>query len=103
MKQISKEHIEITPGVRGGKPRIAGTRIAVEDIVVMHLKMGQSPLEIASKYDLPLASVYAAMAYYYDNREQIDRRIEENEAFFEAFKQNNPGRLEEKLRRLRVE
>lgn len=42
MLSVSTEHIELTPGVRGGKPRIAGTRIAVEDIVVMHLKMGLS-------------------------------------------------------------
>ena len=29
-----KPHIEITPGVCGGKPRIAGHRIRVQDIVV---------------------------------------------------------------------
>ncbi len=27
-------HIEITPGICGGKPRIAGHRIRVEDIVI---------------------------------------------------------------------
>ncbi|MCJ7619243.1 MAG: DUF433 domain-containing protein, partial [Anaerolineae bacterium] len=36
------QHIEITPGVRGGRPRIAGRRITVSDIAIMHLKMGRS-------------------------------------------------------------
>ncbi|MEO0014001.1 MAG: hypothetical protein RLZZ535_2390 [Cyanobacteriota bacterium] len=31
---IILEHIEITPGVCGGKPRIAGHRIRVQDIVI---------------------------------------------------------------------
>ncbi len=33
---VIAEHIEITPGVCGGKPRITGHRIRVEDIVVWH-------------------------------------------------------------------
>ncbi|HAG84879.1 MAG TPA: hypothetical protein DD379_27995 [Cyanobacteria bacterium UBA11162] len=103
MERVSKEHIEIHPEIRGGKPHIAGTRIAVEDIAIMHLKMGYSTAEIASKYDLSWASVYAAMAYYFDYREEIDRRIEEDDAFVEAFKRNNPSRLQEKLRILRGE
>jgi uncharacterized protein (DUF433 family) len=28
-KAVSREHIEVTPGVCGGKPRIAGHRISV--------------------------------------------------------------------------
>ncbi len=42
MQALSREHIEISPDIRAGKPRIAGTRIAVEDVAVMHLKMGYS-------------------------------------------------------------
>ena len=30
------EHIEMTPGVCGGRPRIAGHRIRVQDIVIWH-------------------------------------------------------------------
>ncbi|MEM1173016.1 MAG: DUF433 domain-containing protein, partial [Cyanobacteria bacterium P01_H01_bin.35] len=55
------EHIEITPGICGGKPRIAGHRIRVEDIVICHEKMGLSPDEIVSQYpSITLADVYAA-------------------------------------------
>ena len=39
------QDIEITPGVSGGKPRIAGCRIAVENIVIWHecLASGTAP------------------------------------------------------------
>src|ERR1043166_7346994 len=46
------EHIAITPGVCGGKPRIAGHRIKVQHIAVWHERMGMSPDEIASTYAL---------------------------------------------------
>jgi uncharacterized protein (DUF433 family) len=103
VKKISKEHIEVTPEVRGGKPHITDTRIAVEDIALMHFKSGYSLMEIAGKYDLLPASVYAAIAYYFDHKEEIDARIKEDDAFVEEFRRNNPGRLQEKLRVLRGE
>ena len=34
--------IEITPNISGGKPRIAGHRITVENIVIWHERMGKS-------------------------------------------------------------
>ena len=40
------QHIEITPDVSGGKPRIAGHRITVQNIVIWHLWMGKSVDEI---------------------------------------------------------
>ena len=98
---VSVEHIEMTPGMRGGKPRIAGTRIAVQDVMVMHLKMGYSLLEIATKYDLLVAAVYDAMAYYYDHRQEIDREMAEDDAFVDEFMRQNPGRLQAKIKELK--
>ena len=100
MEAVLDRHIEITPDVRGGRPRIVGTRITVADIVIMHLRMGQSLEEIAGRYDLHLADVYAAMVYYYDHRSEIDGNIEADEAFAEAFRHNNPSLLQAKLRSL---
>jgi uncharacterized protein (DUF433 family) len=57
-------HIDITPGIAGGKPRIAGHRITVQNIVVCHERLGRSADEIATEYDLSLADVYAALTYY---------------------------------------
>ncbi len=101
MEITLNKHIEITPGVRSGKPRLAGTRITVADVAMMYLQMGQSLEEIAGKYQLSLAAVYAAIAFYYDNREEIDRRTAEADAFADAFMRNNPSRLQEKLKALR--
>lgn len=96
-KESIDQYIEIAPEIRNGKPRIANTRITVADLVLMHLRLGQTLEEIAGKYDLSLASVHAALAYYYDHRDIIDRNIEDDEAFAEAFKRNNPSPLQEKL------
>ena len=52
-------------GTRGGKPVLARTRIAVADVVLLHLQLGQSLEQVAAGYDLSLAALHAAMAYYY--------------------------------------
>jgi len=101
MVAVLNRHIQVLPDVRGGKPHITGTRIAVADVVLMHLRLGQSLEEIAGKYDLPLAAVYAAIAFYHDHRAEIDRSIEDDRAFAEAFRRDNPSLLQEKLKALR--
>lgn len=92
--------IEQDEGVRGGRPRIAGTRIAVDDIVIMHLRLGQPVPQIAAKYGLAPASVHAALAFYFGHKQEIDQRLNDDDAFIEAFKQNHPSRLREKLKNL---
>ena len=96
--KILDRHIEITPGIAGGKPRIAGHRITVQDIVVWHERMGMSADEICAAYDLSLADVYAALAYYFDHRADIDQRIEDSEAFVEELRKRTPSILREKLK-----
>ncbi|MCI0397947.1 MAG: DUF433 domain-containing protein [Chloroflexi bacterium] len=97
MALVLEKHIEITEGVRGGKPRLAGTRITVSDVVIWHLRLGQSLEEIAVSYDLSLSSVYAAIAYYYDHKEEIDAEIEAGRAYYETMKRQSPSLLKEKL------
>jgi uncharacterized protein (DUF433 family) len=94
------QYIVSSPDVRSGRPALAGTRVSIADLVIMHMRMGQSLEEIAAAYDLPLAAVHAGMAYYYDHRSEIDQSIEEDRAFAEAFRQNNPPPLKEKLEAL---
>ena len=45
---------------------------------------------IASEYDLTKASVYAAMAYYYDHKSEIDRQTAESRAWVEEMEKNTP-------------
>ena len=103
MPILSIEHIETSSDVRGGKPRISGTRITVEDIAVMQLKLGMSLIEIAGVYDLSLAQVYAAMAYYFEHQEDIEQQIAEEEAIIQEYQQNHTSILQAKLEQLRSE
>lgn len=69
-------HIVSTPDTCGGKPRIAGSRIQVEHLAVMHERQGMSPEDIVAEFPhLTLADVYAALAYYHDHREAINAEI----------------------------
>ena len=95
--RVLDKHIEITPGIAGGKPRIAGRRITVQNIVIWHERMGMSADEISSEYDLTLADVYAALAYYFDHVEEINKSIREGEAFVEEMRKKNVSVLEQKL------
>ena len=95
------QHIECTEGIAGGKPRIAGHRITVQNIAIWHDRLGMSADEIASEYDLTLGDVHAALAYYFDHREEIDRSIEEGEAFVEALRQRMPSKVRQKLKERR--
>ncbi len=97
MTKILDQHIEITPGIAGGKPRIAGHRITVQNIAIWHERMGKGADEIATEYDVTLADVYAALAYYFDHRSEIDRTIEESAAFAEALRQRSSSKLQLKL------
>jgi uncharacterized protein (DUF433 family) len=90
-------HVAVTPGVAGGKPRIAGHRITVQDIAVWHERLGRSADEIATAYGLSLADVYAALAYYYDHREEMDQAIRADEEFIAALRQRSPSKLRAKL------
>lgn len=92
-------HIERTPGIAGGKPRIAGHRITVQNIAVWHERLGLSADTIATEYELSLTDIHAALAYYYDHREEIDRSIREDEEFIAELRRKSPSILREKLDR----
>ena len=88
----------VTPGTLGGKPRLAGRRISVQDLAFWHERLGKSADEIAAEYDLSLAEIYAALAYYYDHREEIDHSLHEGEAFAAELRRQTPSKLRERLR-----
>ena len=103
IQPIISEHIEITPGVCGGKPRIAGHRIKVQDIVIWHERMGMSPDEIVSQYPtITLADVYAALAYYHDHLQEIRQQSDEDEKFVRELQAKTPSLVQQKLRNRNV-
>jgi uncharacterized protein (DUF433 family) len=94
-----------TAGVCGGRPRIDGHRITVEDVAVWHERMAMSPDEIVSAHPtITLSDVHAALAYYYENRDQIDADIEEGDRFVKQMKTNAPpSLLHGKLRQMNAD
>jgi len=95
---VLDRHVEITPGVAGPEPRIAGHRVTVQNIAIWHERMGLSADEIASEYELSVSEVYAAVAHYHDHRPEIDESIREERAFVEELRRMTPSKLPEKLR-----
>lgn len=80
--------ITTTPHVRGGRPRIAGTGVTVQRIVGWY-KLGLTPEQIADEFGhLSLAQVYAALAFYHANRDEIEAAI--------VAKEETADRLERK-------
>jgi uncharacterized protein (DUF433 family) len=97
-----REHIEIVEGASGPKPRIAGSRIRVQDVAIWYEKLGMSPDEIVDQFPtITLADVHAALAYYWDHRDEIEQNIIADHEFVEEFRRKRPGPLQEKLKRRR--
>jgi uncharacterized protein (DUF433 family) len=86
-------HIETTAGICNGQPRVAGHRITVRQIVTWHDRMSMSADEIASRYELSIADVYAALAYYFDHREEVDAAASADTTFTEELRRSIPSKL----------
>lgn len=64
-------------GISGGEPILQGTRISVAHIVTLH-QMCESPEAIQSGLPhLTLRQIREALAFYEDNRAEIDGILEE--------------------------
>ena len=67
--------IERSPEIRGGRPILAGTGVTVRRVVAWY-KLGPNAEEIAARIGhLPIGHVYAALAYYHANRDEIERDL----------------------------
>lgn len=76
-----------TPGTCGGRLRINGTRISVQQIASL-FRRGLSAEDIEQTYEhLSLAQVFAALAYYLANRDEVDAALAEEDALYDQLKQ----------------
>ena len=73
------------PGNRGGQPMIAGTSIRVIDVVASHIYRGLPPEELATNFALDMGQVYAALAYYYQHKPEMDSRMRNDAAVAERL------------------
>jgi uncharacterized protein (DUF433 family) len=60
--------------IRSGQPRLDGTRITVLDLKRRVIDAGDDPHVVAGEYDIELADLFRALAYYYDDREAFAER-----------------------------
>ena len=71
------------------EPHVRGRRISVRQIYALVEERGEDPEAVADRFDLDLADVYHALAYYHDHpremREVTERRDEVIEAFDETI------------------
>ena len=63
--------------IRSGQPRLDGTRITVLDLKRRVIDAGDDPHVVAGEYEIGLADLFGALAYYYDNRERFAERERE--------------------------
>ncbi len=89
---VSTEHIAIVPGKCGGKPHIAGHRVKVSHLAVLHEDHGLTPAQIVEQIPtITLADVFAALAYYHDHRDAIRAEIAADEQFVEELFRGQPS------------
>ena len=98
MMNVLEQHIESSPEVMGGKACIAGHRIRVLDVVIWHEKRGLTADEVVTMFpSLTLADVYAALAYYFDRRDEIEADIRNDGTVVDALRARYPSKLQQKL------
>ena len=90
---VSVEHIELNDK---GVAKLVGHRINVEHIVALKQCQGLTADQIQSEAypNLSLSQIHAALAYYYDHRDEIDRQMKEGRGFAEREwqkQQNDPA------------
>jgi len=84
---LSIDMIVSNPKIRSGKPIIAGTSMRVQDIAIGSVYKNYSVDDLLKHYPhLNLAQIYAALAYYYDHKAEMDEMMRTNREFVEAFR-----------------
>ncbi|MCY3834619.1 MAG: DUF433 domain-containing protein [Chloroflexi bacterium] len=80
------------PGCRGGRATLIGRGLKVKFIVANYLDEEHypSPETIAQRYAATLPQVYAALAYYYQNKSEIDEEIAADRRFSDLLNTQGP-------------
>jgi uncharacterized protein (DUF433 family) len=73
------------PDFRNGRPHIAGTGMSVR-AVAAYYKSGMSPDRIADGFPhIPRSHIYAALAYYFADREAMDAELAAEQAEYDRL------------------
>jgi uncharacterized protein (DUF433 family) len=78
----------------GGSPIIEGTRTRVIDIAIEYEMLGLSPDEIISSHlYLNLPQVHDALSFYYENRDDLDQKVERDQEFIALLKKKIQSKI----------
>lgn len=73
------------------EPHIVGRRISVIQIFDTVKGRGDSPESVAETFDLDLADVYYALAFYYDHPEEMAQLREDRQAAYDSVDVDRPS------------
>ena len=100
MSTVTYPHVEMSAQ---GAAMIAGTRTKVVEVVLDRIAHHWDADEMQRQHPhLSLAQIYAALAYYHDHQDEIEREIDERLERVERIAAAQPSSvLQAKLRALR--
>ncbi|OGW55070.1 MAG: hypothetical protein A2Y48_10540 [Nitrospirae bacterium RIFCSPLOW2_12_42_9] len=102
VKKVRHPYIAVNKRIRGGEPVVSDTGIRVLDIAVRYEVMGMSPEDIiVALPHLNLSQVHDALSYYYEHKNEIDKKWKEAIKKTEALKKTHPSILEKKVGRIK--
>jgi len=82
------------PDICAGSPIIEGTRTRVIDIAIEYEMLGRSPDEIIGSHPhLNLPQVHDALSFYYENRDELDQKAEQDQKFIARLKKKIPSKI----------
>jgi uncharacterized protein (DUF433 family) len=84
-----------------GVPAIAGTTMKVVELVMAHQAHGWSPEELHFQFPhLSLGQIHAALAYYWDHKDELDADIDRRSKYAEQARlEARPSAVKAKLSR----
>lgn len=71
-----------------GEPHIAGHRVSVRQVYALVEERGIDPETVADRYDVDVADVYHALAYYHDHPRELSEIEAEREDAMETFRES---------------
>jgi uncharacterized protein (DUF433 family) len=69
------------------EPHISGRRISVRQVYALVEERGEDPEAVADRYDLDVADIYHALAYYHDHLREMREVEDEREDAMKAFRE----------------
>lgn len=71
-----------------GEPHIAGRRVSVRQVHALVEERGEDPDVVADRFDLDVAAVYHALAYYHDHPGEMRAAVAARESAIESVEES---------------